>query len=116
MTTRPPSTIPEIPPEEQTTEKVSISIRFPKRLASWLRQKALEEDVSLNEFVVSGLKGLQTWFSASPPVAEVLEADRRAFGDSVGTYILRLLQYRYDEIGRDTNKLGQPPSGPVARK
>jgi hypothetical protein len=104
--------LPEIPPDEQTTEKVVVSIRFPRHLASWLRKNAKDDGVSFNEAVVTALEELRTWFAASPPVAEVLEADRKTFGDSTSAYILRLFQYRYDEIGRDTHKLGQPPGGP----
>jgi hypothetical protein len=105
-----------IPADEQTTEKIVISIRFPRQLASWLRKNAKDDGVSLNESVITALDGLRTWFSASPPVAQVLEADRKAFGDTTATYILRLFQYRYDEIGRDPDKLGQPPAGPLAKK
>lgn len=116
MDTKTPKPPPATPGYDQTTEKVSISIRFPTQLASWLRKKAADEDVSFNQFVVSRLDDLRTWFSASPPVAEVLEADRNAFGDTPSTYILRLFQYRYDEIGRHPHNFGKPPASPLAKK
>jgi hypothetical protein len=116
MTAKTPKPPPATSRYEQTTEKISISIRFPTQLASWLRKKAADEGVSFNEFVVSRLDDLRTWFWASPPVAEALEADREAFADTPSAYILRLFQYRYDEIGRDPHKFGKPPASPLAKK
>jgi hypothetical protein len=70
----------------------------------------------LNEVVVTALDDLRTLFSATKPVAELLEADREAFGDSMREYLRRLLQYRYDELVRDSQNVGEKAGGPPARK
>jgi hypothetical protein len=106
----------DTPTDAHTSEKVVISFRLPKQLASWLRKRAADEGGSLNEIVVTVLDDLRTWFSATKPVAELLEADRKAFGDSTREYLRRLLQYRYDELVRDSQNVGQKTGGPPARK
>ena len=109
------------PPSDTTTdapsgEKAVISFRLPMQLANWLRKQAADEGGSLNDSVVTALEDLRTWFSATKPVAELLETDRKAFGDSKREYLRRLLQYRYDELVRDPHTVGQKAGGPPAKK
>jgi hypothetical protein len=104
------------PADAQTSEKVVMSFRLPTQLASWLRKKADDEGGSLNEIAVTALDDLRSWFSATKPVAELLEADRKAFGDNTREYLRRLLQYRYDELAKDPRNVGQKTGGPPARK
>lgn len=109
---RPSDTATDAP----TTEKMVISFRLPKALAGWLRKYAEDEGGSLNDSVVTALEDLRSWFSATKPVAELLDADRKAFGDTKREYLRRLLQYRYDELVRDPQTAGQKPGGPASRK
>jgi len=109
-----PKSPPDTSTDAPTGEKAVISFRLPVRLAAWLRKQAADEGGSLNEGVVNALEDLRTWFSATKPVAELLEADRKAFGDSKREYMRRLLQYRYDELVRDPHSVGQ--KGPPPKK
>lgn len=99
-----------------TSEKAVISFRLPMPLANWLRKQAADEGGSLNDTVVTALDDLRTWFSATKPVAELLEADRKAFGDSKREYVQRLLQYRYDELVKEPHSVGQKAGGPTSKK
>ena len=109
---KPPDTTTDAP----SGEKAVISFRLPMQLANWLRKQAADEGGSLNDSVVTALEDLRTWFSTTKPVAELLEADRTAFGDSKREYLRRLLQYRYDELVRDPHSVGQKAGGPLAKK
>lgn len=101
---------------EQTGERTVISFRLPVQLAGWLRKQAADEGGSLNDIVVTALEDLRSWFSTTKPVAELLEDDREAFGDSKREYLRRLLQYRYDELVRNPQSVGQKAGGPPAKK
>jgi hypothetical protein len=110
---------PKLPSDaatEQTGERTVISFRLPVQLANWLRKQAADEGGSLNDSVVTALEDLRSWFSATKPVAELLEADREAFGDTKREYLRRLLQYRYDELVRNPNGVGQKAGGLPAKK
>jgi len=109
---KPPDTTTDAP----SGEKAVISFRLPMQLANWLRKQAADEGGSLNDSVVTALEDLRSWFSTTKPVAELLEADRKAFGDSKREYLRRLLQYRYDELVRDPHSVGQKAGGPLAKK
>ncbi len=107
---------PESSPDNQTSEKAVISFRLPIQLANWLRRQVEAEGGSLNDTVVTALEDLRSWFSTTKPVAEALEADRKAFGDSKREYLRRLLQYRYDELVRNPHTVGQKAGGPPDKK
>jgi hypothetical protein len=111
-----PKSFPNTSTDAPSGEKAVISFRLPMQLANWLRKQAADEGGSLNESVVTALEDLRSWFSATKPVAELLEADRKAFGDSKREYLRRLLQYRYDELVRDPHSVGQKAGGPPAKK
>jgi hypothetical protein len=98
--------------EASTGIKVPISFRLPLELASRLKSRAATEGASLNDIVVAALTDQGSWYEVPKPVAELLEADRKAFGDDTRDYVRRLLQYRYDELVRDAQGLGQKPRGP----
>lgn len=109
---KPPDTTADAP----SGEKAVISFRLPMQLANWLRKQAADKGGSLNDTVVMALDDLRTWFSATKPVAEILEADRNAFGDSKREYVQRLLQYRYDELVKDPHSAGHKAGAPPAKK
>lgn len=111
-----PKSHPETSSDATSGEKAVISFRLPMQLANWLRKQAADEGGSLNESVVTALEDLRSWFSTTKPVAELLESDRKAFGDSKREYLRRLLQYRYDELVRGPHSVGQKAGGPPAKK
>jgi hypothetical protein len=91
---------PELPARSgtNTSEKVVVTFRFPRDLASWLSREAEKRGWSMNEFMVTVAHDLFSWFALPDLVVEQLEADREAMGMDRRKYMTRVLMRRYHEI------------------
>lgn len=91
---------PELPARSgtNTTEKVVVTFRFPRDLASWLSREAEKRGWSMNEFMVTVAHDLFSWFALPDIVVEQLEADCAAMGMDRRKYITRVLMRRYHEV------------------
>jgi hypothetical protein len=91
---------PELPARSgtNTTEKVVVTFRFPRDLASWLSREAEKRGWSMNEFMVTVAHDLFSWFALPDIVVEQLEADCAAMGTDRRKYITRVLMRRYHEV------------------
>jgi hypothetical protein len=87
-----------MPREPLTDEKPVVSFRMSFKLTAWLKEVSSARGWSMNEYVVSTLDGLRSWWRLPAMIADVLEADRKAMGMDQFDYIGHLLARRYNEI------------------
>ena len=87
-----------MPKAPLTDEKPVVSFRMSFKLTAWLKEVSSRRGWSMNEYVVSALDGLRSWWRLPAMLADVLEEDRRAMGMDQFDYIGHLLARRYNEI------------------
>jgi hypothetical protein len=101
-----------------TSEKVVVTFRFPRDLASWLGREAEKRGWSMNEFMVTVAHDLFGWYALPDIVVEQLEADAEAMGLDRRKYITRVLMRRYHEVlekGPGFEKAASPAGGKRAK-
>jgi hypothetical protein len=81
-----------------TDEKPVVSFRMSFKITGWLKEVSAARGWSMNEYVVSVLDGLRTWWRLPAMLSDVLEADRKAMGMDHFDYVGHLLARRYNEI------------------
>lgn len=77
-----------------SSERVAITYRFPIDLSVWVKQEAAKRGWSANEFIVTVLEDLRSWYGLPRPFVDQLEADREALRDDRREYVKRLLADR----------------------
>jgi len=110
---------PELPARhaslDVSAEKVVVTFRFPRDLASWLASEAKKRGWSMNEFLVTLTHDLFAWYSLPDMVTDQLERDLEALGLDRRKYVMHVLMRRYHEVlehgpGHD-RKAGATPPG-----
>lgn len=112
----PPSELPaRSPASEVSSEKVVVTFRFPRDLASWLGAEAKQRGWSMNEFLVTLTHDLYAWYAMPDMVAHELEQDRAALGLDRRKYVMHVLMRRYHEVLENgpafDRKTGAAPPG-----
>ncbi len=77
-----------------TSERIAITYRFPRDLSTWVKHEAAERGWSANEFIVTVLEDLRSWYGLPKPFVDQLEGDRAALRDDRREYVKRLLADR----------------------
>ncbi|HET9597726.1 MAG TPA: hypothetical protein VFP65_19210 [Anaeromyxobacteraceae bacterium] len=94
----PPSDLPARPASSDvSSEKVVVTFRFPRDLASWLGAEAKQRGWSMNEFLVTLTHDLYAWYALPDMVSDELERDREALGLDRRKYVMHVLMRRYHE-------------------
>jgi hypothetical protein len=99
-----------------SSEKVVVTFRFPRDLAAWLTSEAKQRAWSMNEFIVTIVNDLFSWYALPGMVTEQLEKDRQALGLDRRKYVTQVLMRRYHEIlekgpGFEKKAGATPPGG-----
>jgi hypothetical protein len=111
----PPSELPARPSfSDVSSEKVVVTFRFPRDLASWLGAEAKQRGWSMNEFLVTLTHDLYAWYAMPDMVTDELERDREALGLDRRKYVMHVLMRRYHEVlesgpGFDRKAATAPP-------
>jgi len=104
---------PKVFRDELVSVSGRVTLRMPKTLHAKLTEKAEEEDVSLNQFIVSALSMNYGQYQASKGLMDELKSMVQSFRDGVDKYhtafmFREILQYTHAEQSKWIGHSGRP--------